>query len=151
MLDEFFTTSNNLKMSSEQEIRSNKNIQFVKGSDLYKSYYEQPDKHNINNTNVRYYQIAIFDEFDKHIVRSFLFKGTTSKGACFYDYKIIELKDYKLSKNKLDKFVKILNKQKQNNTTDFKIMYKHYPVYNFDYTNPPTGNDISECMSELLN
>ena len=33
---------------------------------------------------------------------------------------------------------------------DFKTMFKYYPVYNFDYTNPPTGNDINECMSELL-
>jgi len=30
-------------------------------------------------------------------------------------------------------------------------MFKYYPVYNFDYTNPPEGNELSQCQSELLN
>jgi hypothetical protein len=95
----------------------------------------------------------MFDEFGKCAIRSFLFIGNTSKGACFFDYKMEEIKDYNLSKNKIDNFVSNLEKQSKlnKNNKNFKIMYKYYPVYNFNYTNPPTGNDINQCQSELLN
>lgn len=153
MLDEYFKTTDykNLPISPEQGLLVCKDIQLVKGSDFHKNIYEIPDKNMVQQINVRYYQIAIFDEFGKCAIRSFLFKGTTSKGACFFDYKIEELKDYFLSKKKIDKFVKMLDKEKKKNNKNFKLMYKFYPVYNFEFTNPPTGNDINQCQSELLN
>jgi hypothetical protein len=153
MLDEYFKTTDykNLKITPEQGLLVGKDIQLVKGSDFHKSFYEQPDKNLIHKNLVRYYQIAIFDENEKCAIRSFLFEGTTSKGACFFDYKIKELKDYRLSKEKINNFIKYLDKEKKKNNTKFKLMYKFHPVYDFVYTNPPTGNDINECMSELLN
>jgi len=153
MFDEYFKTTDykNLKITPEQSLLIGKDIQLVKGSDFHKNYYDIPDKNIIKNINVRYYQIAMFDDFDKCAIRSFLFSGTTSKGACFFDYKIVELKDYKLAKNKIDKFTKYLDKKKTLNNPKYKLMYKFHPVYNFDYTNPPTGNDINQCQSELLN
>lgn len=153
MFDDYFKTTDykNLKITPEQSLLIGKDIQLVKGADFHKNYYDIPDKNLVKNINVRYYQIAMFDDFGKCAIRSFLFSGTTSKGACFFDYKIVELKDYKLSKNKINKFVKYLDKKKQKNNSEFKLMYKFHPVYNFDYTNPPTGNDINQCQSELLN
>lgn len=152
MFDEYFKTTDykNLKITPEQSLLIGKDIQLVKGSDYHKNYYNNPDKNLVKNINVRYYQIAMFDEFGKCAIRSFLFSGKSSKGACFYDYKILELKDYKLAKNKIEKFTKYLDKKKLTNNQEFKIMYKFHPVYNFDYTNPPTGNDIHQCQSELL-
>jgi hypothetical protein len=153
ILDEYFKTTDykNLKITPEQSLLVGKDIQLVKGSDFHKNIYEIPDKNLIKELTVRYYQIAMFDEFNKYGIRSFLFKGTTSKGACFFDYKMIEIKDYQLSKRKIDKFVDYLNKEKKKNNKKFKLIYKFYPVYNFNYTNPPTGNDINQCQSELLN
>ena len=153
MLDEYFKTTDykNLKITPEQGLLVGKDIQLVKGSDFHKSFYQIPDKNLVQNIMVRFYQIAMFDEFGKCAIRSFLFKGNSSNGACFFDYKIVELKDYFMSKNKIDKFVKILDKQKKNNNNKFKLMYNFYPVYNFNFTNPPTGNDINQCQSELLN
>ncbi len=152
-LDEYFKTTDykNLKITPEQGLLIGKDIQFVKGSDFHKGIYEIPDKNMIREITVRYYQIAMFDEFNKCAIRSFLFKGTTSQGTCFFDYKMIEINDYQLSKRKIDKFVKFLDKEKQKNNKKFKLMYKFYPVYNFNFTNPPTGNDINQCQSELLN
>ena len=107
MLNEYFKTTDykDLKVTREQGELIGKNIEFVNGSDFHNNYYKTPDKNLKDNILVRYYQIASFDEFGKCAIRSFLFKGETSKGACFFDYKIKELKDYKLSKNKIDEFV----------------------------------------------
>lgn len=153
MLDEYFKTTDykNLKITPEQSLLVGKDIQLVKGSDFHKSYYEQPDKNLIQKNTVRYYQISIFDDLGKCSIRSFLFEGITSKGACFFDYKIIELNDYKLTKDKINNFIKYIDKEKKKKNLNFKLMYKFYPVYNFDYTPPPVGNDINECVSELLN
>lgn len=153
MLNEYFETTDykNLKLTRDQGLLIGKDIQLVKGSDFHKGIYEIPDKNSVENIQVRYYQIASFDDFGKCAIRSFLFEGTSTQGACFFNYKIKELKDYFLSKNKIDEFVKALNIQKTKNNKKSKLMYKFYPVYNFDYTNPPTGNDINECVSELLN
>lgn len=153
MLDEYFKTTDysKLKVNKEQGLLIGKDIQLVKGSDFHKNYYDIPDKNLVQNIKVRYYQIAIFDEFGKCAIRSFLFEGNTSKGACFFDYKMIGIKDYKLSKDRIDGFVKYLDKEKTKNNSKSKLMYKFYPVYNFDFTNPPTGNDINQCQSELLN
>ena len=151
MLDNYFNTTDytNLPLTTEQNKLIKKDIKFVKGCDFYKGYYDTDI--TIKNIYVRYYQISIFDEFGKCAIRSFLFEGSTSKGACFYDYKMIEIKEYKLSKKKIDKFVKYLTKQQKKTPKDFKIMFKFYPVYNFLYENPPTGNDLNQCYSELLN
>src|SRR3990167_2324946 len=95
-IDEYFQTTDymNLKITPEQNLLVGKNIQFVKGSDFHKGIYEIPDQNMVKKIIVRYYQIAIFDEFGKCAIRSFLFNGSTSHGACFFDYKMIELKDY---------------------------------------------------------
>jgi hypothetical protein len=159
MLDEYFKTTDysKLKVSPEQGLLIGKDIELVNGNDFHKGIYEINDKNYISEIKVRYYQIAMFDEFGKYAIRSFLFKGTTTQGACFFDYKIEELKDYKLEKNNLDKFIIFLNKEKEKekekktSNNKFKLMFKFHPVYNFDYTNPPTGNDINQCQSELLN
>lgn len=154
-LDEYFKTTDytNLKITPEQGLLVGKDIQLVKGSDFHKSIYEIPDSNLVQEISVRYYQIAMFDEFGdgKYAIRSMLLKGTTSKGACFFDYKMVKIKDYQLSKRKIDKFVKVLDKEKNRTNSKFKLMYKFYPVYNFNFTNPPTGNEISQCQSELLN
>lgn len=152
-LDEYFKTTDykNLKITPEQELLVGKNIQLVKGSDFHKGIYDIPDVNLVQEITIRYYQIAMFDEHGKCLIRSILFKGSTSKGACFFDYKMVEIKDYQLSKRKIDKFVKFLDTEKKKNNSKFKLMYKFYPVYNFNFTNPPTGNEISQCQSELLN
>lgn len=154
-LDEYFKTTDyqNLKITPEQELLVGKDIQLVKGSDFHKSIYNIPDSNLVQEIFVRYYQIAMFDENanGKCDIRSILLKGTTSKGACFFDYKMVEINDYKLSKRKINKFVKLLDKEKNKNNPKLKLMYKFYPVYNFNFTNPPTGNEISQCQSELLN
>ncbi len=153
MLDEFFQTTNmsDITVSNDQKKAINKgNIQFVKGSDFYKGYYQQEVYPKMY---VRFFQLGMFDGTDgKRAVRSFLLEGETNKGACFYEYKILELKDYRISQKSMEKFVDSIKNRKTIKTPkgDFKTMFKYYPVYNFDYTNPPTGNDINECMSELL-
>lgn len=149
--DLFNTTDyTNFIPSNEQQLSLNKNIQLVKGSDMYKNFYDQL---HINTSFVRFYQIAIFTECDKKAIRSYLFKGQTSKGACFFDYKMIEIKDYLLSQDNLDKFVKKLKNHKKivTNNEEHKVIFKYYPVYDFKYTEPPSGNEISQCYSELLN
>ena len=151
-LDEYFKTTDykNMKITNEQGLLVGKDIQLVKGSDFHKSIYSIPDKNSVREILVRYYQIAMFDEYNKCAIRSFLFKGTTSQGDCFFNYKMIKISDYQLSKKKIDKFVRFLDKKKKENSK-IKLMYKFYPVYNFNFTNPPTGNDINQCQSELLN
>ena len=150
MLDNFFKTTDcdNMKITPEQNKLINKNFEFVKGSDFYKGYY---DNNTIKTIIIKYYQIALFDEFEKRSIRSFIFEGKSSKGACFFDYSIVKIKNYRLSKKKVDEFVDYLNNKKKTNNNEFKLMYKFHPVYNFEYTNPPTGNEINECVSELLN
>ena len=154
MLNEYFQTTDytNLPLTQQQGLGINKDIEFVKGCDFYKKYYDQPDKNVLQKLRVRYYQIAQFDDNGKVAIRSFLFEGESSKGACFFTYKMIEIKDYQLDKDKLDKFLQTIRMKKLNNKDpNFKIMYKFHPTYNFIYTNPPTGNDINECVSDLLN
>ncbi len=74
-IDEYFKTTDygNLKITPEQGLLVGKDIELVKGSDFHKNFYETPDKNLIKNINVRYYQIAMFDEFGKCAIRSFLF------------------------------------------------------------------------------
>ncbi len=152
MLDEFFKTTDiaNTNITKQQKNAIQKDFQFVQGKDFYKGYYEQNIVHKVF---IRYFQLAIFNEHGKRAVRSYLFEGkNTQGGACFYDYKILEVKDYRVSEENLDKFVNKIKDQPSKKTDDgeFKTMFKYYPVYNFDYTNPPDGNELSQCQSELL-
>jgi hypothetical protein len=125
--------------------------EFIKGSDFYPNFYNE---NIIKEVYIRFYQITLFNNKNKRLIRSFLIKGKTSEGACLYDYKIIEAKIYMISERKLNKFINyltnILPKQKANNN-DIKTKYKFYPVYDFVNTPPPNGNEINECISELLN
>ena len=153
-LNDFFKTTNiknmNMNMEEEQSNRIKKNFDFVKGSDFYKSYY---DVKLDTSMKVNYYQISLFEENDKRTIRLYSLLGESSKGTCFYNYKIVYVKDYKVSEEQLNKFVKYLNKKMENKTKDsnhIRITYKYYPVYNFKFTPPPTGNEINECYSELL-
>ncbi len=150
-MKEFFDTTDmaNMTITKEQQKSIDKNIQFVKGSDFYKGYYQE---NTVEKIFIRYFQFAMFDENGKRAVRSFLFEGITSQGACFYDYKIKEMKDYNITEKNLEKFVKKIQNKPSIKTPEgeFKVMFKWYPVYNFAYTNPPTGNELSQCQSELL-
>ena len=153
MLNEYFKTTDvsNLNITPQQQQSMKKDFEFVKGKDFYKGYYEQNQVHKVF---IRYFQFALFDEHNKRAVRSYLFEGTSTQGGvCFYNYKIIELKDYSISAESLDKFAKQIKDQPSKATPEgeFKVMYKFYPVYNFAYTNPPDGNELSQCQSELLN
>ena len=150
MLNEYFKTTDceNLKITPQQGAAIKKDFQLVKGSDYYKGIY---DVSVASNIQIRYYQIATFEEFGKRAIRSFLFNGVSSKGACFFDYKIIELKDYNLKNDKINNFIKFLDKEIKEKKNNIKVMYKFYPVYNFKFTSPPNGNDLSGCVSELLN
>ena len=142
-----------------------KNFNLVRGSDLYKGVYDI-SPNDVKNVIVRYYQIAMFsnhenndnysqDENDnaKRVIRSFLFKGQGGTGACQYNYKIIEVKNHSINENDLDKFINAIKKNiKKNykNNNNHKIVFKYYPVYDFTNTSPPTGDEISQCYSELL-
>jgi len=142
------TDYTNFVPSKHQQQSIDKSFNIVKGSDLYKGFYDNDIHNTTTNINVRYYQIAMFNvNEDKRNIRSYLFKGQSSNGACFYNYKISEMKDYSINENKLNDFINAIKKSKNNN---LKIVFKYYPVYNFDYTSPPTGAEISQCYSELL-
>jgi len=149
--EEHFKTTDytNFVPNENQKQSLQKNFNFVKGSDLYKGVYDNIDA-NISNVSVRYYQIAMFNENDNRNIRSFLLNGQSGNGACFYNYKIAEIKNYSIHENKLDKFVNAIKNIKHNKNNNHKIIFKYYPVYNFDYTSPPSGAEISQCYSELL-
>ena len=146
-LDTLFNHKLDLKKSMN-EMNVEPKFEFVKGSDYRKGYYSN----NIVSTiYIRYYQIALFTDHTqqtgKRAIRSYLLKGESSKGACFFQYNIINIKDHKISEKKLDNFIKYLDNK---NDTDIKVKYKFYPVYNFENINPPSGNELNECTSELL-
>ena len=124
--------------------------EFIKGSDFYPGFYQE---NIINDIYIRFYQITLFNNDGKRLIRSYLFKGKNSEGACFYDYKIMNVKEYKISERKVNKFIDYLTNRNLNKLegNDIKIKYKFYPVYNFYNTSPPNGNEINECVSELLN
>ncbi len=162
-LDQFFNQQLNhekIVLSPNQKQSIEKNFEFVKGSDFCKGFYDQTV---VETKYVRYYQIAMFNDYPKNIlesgialvpkngkrnVRSFFLKGQSSKGACFFDWHVLEIKNYKISEKKLNKFLNFLTLQ--NNNSNIKFKYKFHPVYNFNDVKPPTGNDINECVSELL-
>jgi len=168
--------------------------QIIKGSEFYPNFNDIDMNEPVN---IYFYQLALFSdnkttttnpkickEGGIYNVRAYKFKGIGSTGAggssgysnCLYKYDIIDINDYKITKNKLDKFVEKLEKKKNSNDTvsncnesvnnikyknisnneekkslNILYKYKYYPVYNFDNTPPPHGYEINECTSELLN
>jgi hypothetical protein len=164
---ELFQTTDytNFIPNNNQSQAISKTFNIVKGSDLYKGVYDTCQS-DIQNILVRYYQVAMFSEHDGEYskynydinenenttknIRSFLFKGQSGNGACCYNYKIIEIKNYSINENDVDKFINAIKKKSKNNNSEFKIVFKYYPVYNFENTAPPTGDEISQCYSELL-
>jgi len=146
-LDELFKTTNQDLINTVNQ--NTNDFEIVKGSDMYKGFYEK----SIVKTNyIKYYQVATFtDNYKKKTIRSYYLEGKSSKGACFFDYRVIKIKDYRISEENFNKFINFLDNQiKNNKNSNIKIMYKYYPVYNFTLTAPPTGNEINECVSELL-
>jgi hypothetical protein len=162
-LDKFFNQQLNtetIKYTPNQKSSIENNIEFIKGSDYCRGYYNE----NILETKyVRYYQIAMFNSYSKKViesgialvppkpkrcVRSYLLKGQSTKGACFFDWHIIEIKNYKIAEKELNTFIEYLNSNKKK--SNFTLQHKFYPVYNFDDTAPPTGEEINQCVSELL-
>lgn len=149
-MDEFFKTTNynNLPVSESQKRGLGKNIQFVNGSDFHTNIYDvKVDKHKI----VKFFQLGMFSQDNKKAVRLYILEGTSPVGGtCLYEYKILKVKDYFLDDDYFEKFEKNI-KNSQNKHDDVKIMFKYYPVYNFKFTAPPSGGDITQCVSELLN
>ena len=146
-LDEMFKTTNTDKLKNS----CSKNVSFeiVNGSDMYKGYYNESI---VETKFIKFFQLSLFNDINKkRAVRIYNLKGVSSKGACFFDYKILNITNYKISEDKLNIFIKILDKKIKLNNQNLKFKYKYYPVYNFDYTSPPSGNEINECISELLN
>jgi hypothetical protein len=163
-LDHYFNQQfdkDKIVLPQEQKDSIEKHFEFVKGSDFCKGYY---DENTVTTTYVRFYQIAMFNDYSKNVlesgialvpkngkrcIKSFLLRGKNAKGACFFDWEIVEIKNHKISEKKLNTFIEYLSLNK-NNKSNIKIKHKFYPVYNFDYTDPPTGNEVNECVSELL-
>ena len=148
------------KVTQRQKAAMEPKFDFVSGSQFHTGFYDQPV---VNTVYIRYYQIAQFNTFPpavsqdgisivpkngKRQIRSYLLKGKSSKGACFFDYEVLSIKDHKISEKKLSNFIDYLNELPKN--PNHKIKYRFHPVYNFDYVDAPSGNEINECVSELL-
>ena len=161
-LDHYFNQQLNqdkITLSENQKRASEPHFELVKGSEFCKGYY---DENIVETKYIRFYQIAMFNDYSKQIlesgialvpkdgkrcIRSFLLKGQGANGACFFDWHVLEVKDYKISEKKLNTFIERLTSNQQSN---IKIKHKFYPVYNFQDVAPPSGNEINECFSELL-
>lgn len=150
-MNEYFETTNynNLPVSESQNKALGKNIEFVSGSEFHTNIY---DIKVASHKSVKYFQLALFSQDNKRSIRLYILEGTNPvSGTCLYEYKVLKIKDYLLSDEYFDKFEKRLREQKsQNNNPDIKIMLKYYPVYDFNFTDPPSGDDITQCISELL-
>lgn len=150
-MDEFFKTTdyNNLPVSESQKKSLGKNIQFVSGSEYHTNIY---DINVANHSTVKFFQLAMFSQNNQKAIRLYTLEGNNPVGGtCSYEYKVLNVKDFTLDNSYFDKFEKSLKEQNSNNSkNDIKIMLKYYPVYNFDFTEPPNGNDINQCTSELL-
>lgn len=151
-MDEYFKTTdfNNLPTSKSQNNALAKNIQFVNGSDFHTNIY---DINHVQHKLVKFFQLGMFSQNDKKAIRMYILQGTAPVGgSCLYEYKVTKIKDYSLNNENYSKFEKeLIEKNAINSKSDIKIMFKYYPVYNFDFTSPPSGNDINQCTSELLN
>jgi hypothetical protein len=151
-MNEFFKTTdyNDLPVSESQNKALGKNIEFVSGSEFHTNIY---DVKVASHKSVKYFQLALFSQNNKRAIRLYVLEGTSPVGGtCLYEYKVLKIKDYSLPDEYFKKFEKELKEQNQNNSgSDTKIMLKYYPVYNFSFTEPPSGDDITQCTSELLN
>jgi hypothetical protein len=147
-LDDYFKTTSYNEISAEiKEPFTDNNFTFVKGSDLYND--ANNDKFD-NTIYVKFYQIAIFSNNDMRHVRSYLLKGSNSEGSCFYNYEIKKIKNYKIKNDDVRLIIDSIEKNKKKAEKNIKYKYLQYPVYDFSNTPPPNGNDINECISELL-
>lgn len=143
--DYFKTTSYNEIFPDESDMDNNFTI--VKGSDLFKENYDK----DINNIiYVKFYQIAIFSNNDMKHIRSYLLKGNSTEGSCFYNYEIKKIKNYKIKNDDLKIIINNIDKNIKKSNNNIRYKYLQYPVYDFTNTPPPSGNDINECISELL-
>ena len=100
------------------------------------------------DVKIRFFQIAQFQENGLYAIRSYLFEGNGTNTGCFYEYKPVEMNDYKINKRELNRFVKTLRNKKDSNT--YKIIFKYYPVYSHEFSPMPSGNELNQCNSELL-
>ena len=123
---------------------SDTRYEIVKGGEKL-GYY---DIKITTDVQVRFFQISQFEENGLFAIRSYLFIGNGTNGGCFYEDKIVDIKDYKLTERELNKFKKTLQNKKD--TKNHKIMYKFYPVYYLEFTQGPSGQELSQCTSELL-
>ena len=151
-MNEFFKTTdyNNLPVSDSQNKALGKNIEFVSGSEYHTNIYDiQVASHKF----VKYFQLSLFSQDNKRSIRLYSLEGTSPVGGtCLYEYKVLKIKNYSLPDDYFKTFEKELReKNKQNNNSKIKVMYKYYPVYDFSFTEPPSGDDINQCTSELLN
>jgi hypothetical protein len=119
----------------------NNKYEIVKGSEFI-------DTQKTPELTIKYFQIAEYKNTNQNYnIRMYIFKSSSCMGVgC--EYKIMDVKNYELDKYDLKIFKKVLKNSK--NTKDLKIMYKIYPYINFDMVLPPSGNDLSQCTSELL-
>ena len=151
-MNEFFKTTdyNNLPLSESQNKTLGKNIEFVSGSDFHTGIYDVKVE---SHKSVKYFQLALFSQDNKRAIRLYKLEGTSPVGGtCLYEYKVIEIKDYLLPDEYFKRFENQLKNDKSaSNDSNIKIMFKYYPVYNFSFTDPPSGDDIKQCTSELLN
>lgn len=149
-MSDFFKTTdyNKLPVSESQTRALGKNIQFINGSDFHTNIYDvKVASHEI----VKYFQFGLFSQDYKKAIRLYILEGTAPVGGtCIYEYKILKIKDFLLNKEYFEKFEQNI-KNSLNKNNKVKIMFKYYPVYNFKFTAPPSGNDITQCTSELLN
>lgn len=145
--DYFKTTSYDDIFTDNIEPDMNNNFTIVKGSDLYNDVHDK----NINNIiYVKFYQIAIFPDNNMRHIRSYLLKGNNSEGSCFYNYEIKKIKNYKIKNDDVKIIINNIEKNIKKNNKNMRYKYLQYPVYNFNTTPPPNGNEINECVSELL-
>ena len=139
------------KYDKENEKYRDTNYEIVSGASFYTNVYEE----STEKINVLYYQIAEFNNYPdnkntlvgKRNIRAFVLLGAGGGSSCSYSYNIIKIKNYNIHESKLKKFLNYITSSASNKN---RIKYKFYPVYNFDNTEYPSGNDINECVSELL-
>jgi len=115
--------------------------EIVKGSEFN-------DTPKIPEIIIKFFQIAAYENSNKQYnIKMYVFKYSVCMGVgC--EYRILNVMNYSLDKYDLRIFKKTLKHSK--NTDTLKIMYKIYPYINFDGVLPPSGNDLSQCTSELL-
>jgi hypothetical protein len=111
----------------------------VRGSDFYNS-----NTNNKKDILIKYFQISMFDnDNNKRYIRMVELKQQNTNGVCHCDYKIINIKEYELSKKNVETFI-----NKIDNLNDKNIKYKFYPYVN--NLPMPTSEELITCSSCLL-